>query len=101
MLSSMSRTLQNISAFFFYLLGTSFIVGWVLIKSNLYRTEAATWMQVADLPLIFCALVYGAASLYRSLRHPDTPSTLLAWTITIVFTALFGLVLVMNFWGAV
>lgn len=96
----MSRTLQNISAFFFYILGTSFIVGWVLIKNNLYRMEAATWMQIADVPLIFCALVYGGTSLYRSLRHPDHPSKPIVWTITIIFTALFGVVLVMNFWGA-
>ena len=94
----MTHFLQRLSGFCFYLLGTSFIVAWVMLKQNLYGTEEAVWMQSADLPLIFSGLVYGGLSLYLSLRHPEEPSTLLAWMIGVPLGAFFGLLLLLNFW---
>ena len=90
--------LQKISGFFFYLLTSSFFLAWILLHNKIQVHASATWMQVADLPLAFSAIVYGGLSVYRSLHHPEQPSRALAWMIGIPLAIFFGLILVMNFW---
>ena len=94
----MLRSLHQLSGFFFSLLGASFFVAYVLLKNRLWMTESAVWMQIADLPLVFSAIVYGGLSLYLSLRHPEHPATSLPWLIGTPLALFFGVILVMNFW---
>lgn len=92
----MLRSLQRFSGFFFYLLGSSFFVAFILLRNKLWMNDAAVWMQVADLPLSFSAVVYGGSSLYISLRSDD--SKILPWLIGVPLAIFFGLILTMNFW---
>ena len=92
--------LQRLAGVCFSLLGASFFVSYVLLRNDLHADEAAWWMQVADLPLALTAIVYGGTSVYRSLRNPRQPSTLLPWLIGIPLTGIFVLVVIMNFWKA-
>ncbi len=94
----MLRLLHHLSGFFFYLLGTSFFVAWVLIRNLLWIRESATWMQIADLPLAFSALVYGGLSLYLSLLRDGKPPRGLEWMIAVPLGVIFVAILVMNFW---
>ncbi len=94
----MLRFLHQLSGVFFYLLGLSFFAAWVMIRNLFYVQESAVWMQLADLPLAFCAIVYGGLSLYLSLQDSEHHSKTLAWMITIPLMMFFGLILVMNFW---
>ncbi|NOS67055.1 MAG: hypothetical protein HOO67_01675 [Candidatus Peribacteraceae bacterium] len=94
----MLRPLQQLSAFFFYLLGSSFFVAYILLKNKLWMNDAALWMQIADLPLAFCALSYGGLSLYLSVRTDE--SKMLPWLIGVPLGIFFVMIVVMNFWPA-
>ena len=91
--------LQRLSGFFFYLLGSSFFIAYVLLQNDLYAREAAVWMQVADLPLAFSAVVYGGLSVYLSLQSPKKPSRVLPFFIGVPLAVFFGVMLVVNFWN--
>lgn len=93
----MLQLLKNVSGFFFYLLGSSFFIAYVLLKNKLWVTESAVWMQNADLPLAFSALTYGGLSLYLSLRTEE--SKILPWLIGVPLGIFFVMILVMNFWS--
>ena len=95
----MLQFLKHLSGFFFYILGASFFVGWVMIRNQIWTMQWTVWMQVADLPLAFSALVYGGLSLYLSLRNPERPSKVLMMMIGVPLTLFFGLILAMNFWS--
>jgi len=96
----MIQLLYRLSGFFFYLLGSSFFVAYALLTQKLWSTEAAVWMQIADLPLAFAALTYGGLSLYMSLGSPDEQlPRVLPWIIGIPLAMIFGLILAMNFWS--
>ena len=92
----MLRYLHQLSSFFFYLLGSSFFIAYVLLKQKLWATEAAVWLQVADLPLAFTALLYGGLSLHFSLHFEK--SKILSWVIGVPLSIVFGVILIMNFW---
>ena len=97
MLMKMLTYLQKLSGFFFYFLGSSFFVAFILLRNDLYAREAAIWMQLADLPLVLSAVIYGGLSLYLSLRAPERPSNILPVLIAIPLALFFGVILVMNF----
>jgi hypothetical protein len=91
--------LKKCSGFFFYLLGLSFFVAYAFIRNRFHVTYAAEWMQVADLPLAFSAVVYGGTSLYLSLTSTDESAPrALPWIIGVPLAVIFGLILAMNFW---
>lgn len=94
----MLRTLQHLSGFFFYLLGSTFFIAYILLKNKLWAVESATWIQIADLPLALSALTYGGLSLYLSVR--TDASKILAWLIGVPLALFFGLIVVLNFWPA-
>ncbi len=96
----MPRFLHQLSAFFFYLLGLSFFVAYVLMHNAIEPRLMAFWLQSADLPFALCALLYGGLSLYRSVRNPDHPSRALGWVIALPLGGLFVVLVWMNFWGA-
>ena len=55
----MLRFLHQLSAFFFYLLGSTFFVAFVLLRNDMAPPWPAYWMQVADLPLALVTILYG------------------------------------------
>lgn len=91
--------LQQVSGFFFYILGLSLFVGYVCMRNDVFPNHAAVWMQTADLPFALAAIVYGGTSLYASLRAGGSSSRVLAWSIAVPLLVLFGLIVTMNFWG--
>ena len=92
----MIRVLHRLSAFFFYLFGVSFFIAYVLLKNKLWWAESSMWMQIADLPLAFSAVVYGGLSLYLSVQSGN--SKILPWLIGMPLSIFFGLILLLNFW---
>ncbi len=94
----MSSYLSKISGVAFYLLGSSFLIAWILLQNKIWMRESAVFLQTGDLPLVLSALLYGGLSLYGSLRHPGRPSKTLPWMIGVPLMLLFGLAMMMNFW---
>lgn len=92
------RTIHQLSAFFFYVLGTTFFVAYVLLVKHVLGVWPAWWMQVADLPLALTALLYAGISLYLSLQSSERHSWKLALSIGAPLIVFFALLLVMNFW---
>lgn len=90
--------LHQLSGVVFYILGLSFFVAWLLMKNAIAPVPAAVWMQVADLPLAFSAIVYGGLSLYQSLHPTGKTTKALPWMIGAPLAVFFALILAMNFW---
>ena len=96
----MLKYLHQLSAFFFYLIGSSFFVAYLLYRNKIWSAFSSDWLQLADLPFAFAAILYGGISLYLSLAIPHHKSRGLAWGITIPLTLMFLVLCLMNFWGA-
>lgn len=90
--------LRHLSGVCMYVLGGSFLIALVPLKNGTYAEAAALWLQVADLPLLLSAALYGGLSLYGSLRVPGQPSKTLMLGITLPLSTLFALAVVLNFW---
>ncbi len=95
----MAKYLQQLSAFFFYALGISFFVAYLLLRNNVVPEWSSLWLQVADLPFAFSAILYGGLSLYLSLLVPGKSSKFLPWLIGVPLVALFVFLVALNFWG--
>ena len=90
--------LRRIAAFLFFALGTSFFVAVVLLRNGMAGTWPGWWMQVADLPLLLCGVVYGGTSMYKSLAGDERSSTL-GTILTVLLAAFFVAMATLNFWG--
>lgn len=95
----MTRFLQQLSGFFFYALGISFLVSYILLRNSVWPWLSSLWLQSADLPFALCALLYGGLSLYASISVPGKTSKTLAWIIGVPLLIVFLLLVVLNFWG--
>jgi hypothetical protein len=93
-----TRVLHQVSAFLFYVLGTSFFVAYILVRNGIGGIWPAWWLQAADLPLIASAVVYGGLSLFLSLQTPRRSGKTIGLMIAIPLMVFFIFVLVMNFW---
>lgn len=93
----MWKTLRTLSAVSFYVLGGSFFLATLFIRNDVGGSDAAIWLQVADLPLALSAFIFGGMSLYVSLR-PDRPSRILAWGIGVPLSLLFLFLVFLNFY---
>ena len=62
------EAVRKASGFLFYAFGTLLLVVIVLVKKGV-MTGAAPYLHVADLPIIFIAMLYGGSSLYVSLSR--------------------------------
>lgn len=94
----MLRYLRQLSAFAFYVLGTTFFVAYVLLRNSLLGTWPALWMQVADMPLALSAILYGGISFYLTLRPRKRVSAgILATIVALPLTAFFLLLVVLKF----
>ena len=94
----MLHFLRSLSAFFFYLLGITFFVAYVMLRNSAGGTWPAYWVQVAALPLALCAVLYAGLSLYLSLHSGEKHSKALMAGIGIPLLAFFLLIVVLNFW---
>lgn len=90
--------LQKISGFFFYLLGVTFFASYLFVRNEMFGMWPAWWMQVADLPLAFSALMYGGLSLYLGLTSANKPAKTLGYVLVVVLGACFLLLVAFNFW---
>ncbi len=96
----MSAFLHRFGALWFYLLGVSYCIAFLLWRNQFLGDLPAWWMQIADLPLLFAAVLYGGTSVYRSLtHHAEHASRGLAVTVGLPLTALFLAFVVLNFWS--
>ena len=94
----MTKDLHRISAFFFYVLGSSFFVAYLLLRNELYEPWPEWWMKVADLPLLLVAVLFGGTSLYLSVKPADGPARIHPLVIAVPLVALFLALVVLNFW---
>lgn len=90
-----ARFLHRFSGFWFYVLGTSFIAAELMRRNDLYATESAWWLQVADMPLIACALLYAGTGFYGSMGKA---TRMTAWITGIPLAIVFALLVTLNFW---
>lgn len=89
---------RRLSAACFYILGGSFFLAYVFFRNGMQGTWPAWWMQVADLPFLLAALLYGGLSLYLSLQSPNRPSRALGYVVAIPLILFFLTLVVLNFW---
>ncbi|MDD5751842.1 MAG: hypothetical protein PHS73_04985 [Candidatus Peribacteraceae bacterium] len=94
----MARPVHTLSSFFFYILGSSFFVAYLLYRNQVGAPWPVWWMKVADLPLIGFAFLYGGTSLYGSLKRGEGLSWILALIIGLPLVALFLFLCTLNFW---
>ncbi|MFA7682163.1 MAG: hypothetical protein WCX61_03985 [Candidatus Peribacteraceae bacterium] len=95
----MSLFLKQLSGFFFYVLGASLFVAYLLMHNSIRMQESTWWLQRADLPFAIVALLYGGTSLYRSLHTKEEFSPILAVLIALPLMAFFIFLVLLNFWG--
>ena len=93
-----TKYLHSLSAFFFYPLGLSFFIAYLFFRNDIGGIWTQWWMQIADLPMAFVALVYGGTSLYLSLTNKEHPSRILAIMIGTVLIVVFAFLYALNFW---
>jgi hypothetical protein len=93
-----TRFLQQLSGFFFYALGLSFFVAYVLVRNRIGGIYPAWWLQVADLPLALAAVTYGGVSLYQSVTAPGRRTRIAAFVIGIPLVLFFAALVAINFW---
>jgi hypothetical protein len=96
----MLRYLQQLSGFFFYALGISFLIAYLLLRNALWPDFSSIWLQVADLPFALCAILYGGLSLYLSLAIPGRSGRMIGWLIAVPLAIVFLILVILNFWGA-
>ena len=94
----MSRSLHRLSAVFFYLLGGSFFVAYLLFRNSLFPPWPETWLKIADLPFALAALLFGGSSLYVSVHRKETVSWPLLIFVSLPLLALFAFLVMLNFW---
>ena len=91
--------MHQLSAFFFYLLGSSFFVAYVMFRQSFGWQWPVWWMQVADLPLAASAILYGGLSVYLSMSGKKGSSKTIAWLIGVPLGGFFIFLVVLNFWN--
>lgn len=94
----MVRYLHQLSAILFYVLGLSFFLGYVLTRNGIAPDATTTWLQMADMPLLLIAILYGGLSVYKSLHdEAKGTSTILAVAIGLPLMLIFLAFLSLNF----
>lgn len=95
----MLKHLHSLSAILFYVLGASFFVAYLLHFNKLLGLWPRWWFEVADMPLIIAAILYGGTSLFLSIYNPERSSTALKYSIAIPLIALFLFLVALNYWS--
>ena len=94
----MTKSLHQLSGIFFYVLGTTFFVAYLLLRNDVVAPWPVWWLRIADLPLVLVAMFYGGTSLYLSVKPAEGPARLQPLAIAVPLGLLFGLLVVLNFW---
>ena len=85
----MARLLHSISAFCFYLLGSTFFLAYVLQRNVIAGDWPVYWMQVADLPFLLAGLTYGGISLSLSFGEHHKAARIIGWCLAIPLGIVF------------
>ena len=75
------------------------MVAYMLFFNEVGNGLPGWWMQVADLPMLLSALVYGGSSLYISMVQEGERSMPLFYCIAIPLSTFFVFVFALNFWN--
>lgn len=94
------QVLKSITGFWFYVLGFILLASYVSVRGEVLGVWPAYALQYLDLPFILSGLLYGAVNLYESVHAPGKKARVLLGVLSIGVAAMFGVVLVMNFWVA-
>lgn len=92
------RHIHQVSGFFFYVLGSSFFVAFVLFQYGIGGQWPILWLHIVDVPLFLFAILYGGFSVYFSLTDKKNTSFVLLWTIILCMMLFFSFFLALNFW---
>lgn len=91
----MLRFLHSLSAFYFYVLASTFFLAYFFLRNGLLDAWPAWWMQVADLPLLLSGSLFAGLSLYRSVTAKHSPA--LAYAIATPLGVFFVWMVAWNF----
>jgi len=94
----MRNFIKSLSGFFFYLLGSSYFVAYLLHFNQIGGLWGRWWMDIADLPFALTALLYGGSSLYSSITTKDQKSFAAIFIIGVPLIAVFCFLCALNFW---
>lgn len=94
----MERFVHTLSAYCFYILGSTFFVAYILARNGIAEVGMMRWLQIGDMPLLFAGLLYGGLSIHRSMQgDAGNASRLLILGITFPALAIFAAIAFMNF----
>jgi hypothetical protein len=91
------RYLHQLSAVFFYLLGAAFFAAYILYRNGLGAELPLRLLTEGELPLLACAMLYGATSVILSVDDTGSSKSL-RWGIGIPMLLLFLCFALLNFW---
>ena len=94
----MPRYLNTLSTILFYTLGSSFFLAYILMRNEIADPWPLWWLEIADMPLLLIALLYGGLSLYLSLQPEIGGSKAFGTIVALPLSLLFLLFLFLNFW---
>lgn len=96
--AAMPPVIRKTAMVCFYLLGASFFVAYMLWRNKLLGGLPLLWMQIADLPLLLCGLIFGAASILKGLGEREGVMSLIGWCLAAPLTLLFLGFVLLTFW---
>lgn len=89
--------LHKLSAIFFYVLGSSVFIAYILAHNLIAVGVMSRWLEVVDLPLLLSGMLYGGISIYESLRTDASSPKVMTIAIGLPLLILFGVILLLNF----
>lgn len=93
----MLQFLHQLSAWVFYVLGTSFFAAYLGVRQNVVAPLSLWWLNVLDLPLLISGLLYGASSVILSITDHDRPSVTATVSVLLPAALILLAVLILNF----
>lgn len=94
----MSPAIRTTAMVCFYALGASFFAAYILWANGLYGELPLLWMQIADLPLLLCGLIFGATSILKSVGQHEGSMSVIGWCLGAPLTLLFLGFVLLTFW---
>lgn len=91
------KFLHQLSAWVFYVLGTSFFVAYLGVRQNVAAPLSLWWLNVLDLPLLISGLLYGASSVILSITDHERPSVTAIVSVLLPAALILLAVLILNF----
>lgn len=94
----MIRYLHQLSAALFYLLGLTFFAAYVVYRNGLGTELPLRLLTEGELPLLACAMLYGATSVILSVDETGSSKSL-RLGVGIPMVILFLAFMALNFWN--